>query len=93
SGHKAYLQASLHADEVPPMLVAQALSERLQLLDAAGAIDGERTAFTIGANDQITRVEDYKALILRTANGDVIRLGAIADVRNSTRNSRAAGWY
>ncbi|MEE9475568.1 MAG: succinylglutamate desuccinylase/aspartoacylase family protein, partial [Roseateles sp.] len=41
SGHKAYLQASLHADEVPPMLVAQALSERLQLLDAAGAIDGE----------------------------------------------------
>lgn len=41
SGRKAYLQASLHADEVPPMLVAQALSERLQLLDAAGAIDGE----------------------------------------------------
>ncbi|WP_163585763.1 efflux RND transporter permease subunit, partial [Klebsiella michiganensis] len=62
-------------------------------LSPAGAIDGERTAFTIGANDQITRVEDYKALILRTANGDVIRLGAIADVRNSTRNSRAAGWY
>ncbi len=62
-------------------------------LSPAGAIDGERTAFTLGANDQITKVEDYKALILRTANGDVIRLGAIADVRNSTRNSRAAGWY
>ncbi|MBC8924029.1 efflux RND transporter permease subunit, partial [Escherichia coli] len=30
-------------------------------LSPAGAIDGERTAFTLGANDQITKVEDYKA--------------------------------
>lgn len=41
NGRKAYLQASLHADEVPPMLVAQALAERLQALDAEGAIEGE----------------------------------------------------
>lgn len=41
SGRKAYLQASLHADEVPPMLVAQALIPRLQALEAAGAIEGE----------------------------------------------------
>jgi uncharacterized protein len=41
SGRKAYLQASLHADEVPPMLVAQALIERLSALEAAGAIAGE----------------------------------------------------
>lgn len=41
SGRKAYLQAALHADEVPPMLVAQALAQRLQALDDAGAIDGE----------------------------------------------------
>ena len=41
SGRKAYLQAALHADEVPPMLVAQALAERLAALDTAGAIAGE----------------------------------------------------
>ena len=41
SGRKAYIQASLHADEVPPMLVAQALLERLSALDAAGRIAGE----------------------------------------------------
>ncbi len=40
SGRKAYLQASLHADEVPPLLVAQALIQRLQALEAAGAIEG-----------------------------------------------------
>jgi hydrophobe/amphiphile efflux-1 (HAE1) family protein len=62
-------------------------------LSPVGTMEGARTAYTIGANDQITQVDDYKALILRTANGDVVRLGAIADVRNSTRNSRAAGWF
>lgn len=41
SGRKAYLQASLHADELPPMLVAQALLQRLQALEADGAIAGE----------------------------------------------------
>jgi len=41
SGRKAYLQAALHADEVPPLLVAQALIERLSALDAAGQIAGE----------------------------------------------------
>ena len=41
SGRKAYLQAALHADEVPPMLVAQCLIERLASLEAAGAIAGE----------------------------------------------------
>jgi predicted deacylase len=41
SGRKAYIQASLHADEVPPMLVAQALHQRLLALEAAGLIVGE----------------------------------------------------
>jgi len=41
SGRKAYLQAALHADEVPPLLVAQHLIERLRALDDAGAIAGE----------------------------------------------------
>jgi predicted deacylase len=41
SGKKAYVQASLHADEVPPMLVAQVLRRELERLDAAGRIKGE----------------------------------------------------
>ena len=40
-GKKAYLQAALHADEVPGMLVAQCLRAELQALDAAGKILGE----------------------------------------------------
>jgi predicted deacylase len=38
---KAYIQAGLHADELPGMLVAHHLLQRLDALDAAGAIQGE----------------------------------------------------
>ncbi|MGI4716977.1 MAG: succinylglutamate desuccinylase/aspartoacylase family protein [Janthinobacterium lividum] len=41
SGRKAYIQASLHADEVPAMLVAQFLRRTLERLDAEGRIRGE----------------------------------------------------
>ncbi|SFG84638.1 hypothetical protein SAMN05518865_12039 [Duganella sp. CF458] len=40
-GPKAYIQAALHADEVPAMLVAQQLRQRLQALEAAGKVKGE----------------------------------------------------
>jgi predicted deacylase len=40
-GKKVYIQASLHADEAPAMLVAQFLRKRLAQLDAAGKIAGE----------------------------------------------------
>ena len=41
AGPKAYLQAALHADEVPALVVAHALREKLAALDAAGLIRGE----------------------------------------------------
>ncbi|MDC8787174.1 succinylglutamate desuccinylase/aspartoacylase family protein [Roseateles koreensis] len=40
-GEKAYIQASLHADELPGMLVAHHLRTKLDALQAAGRICGE----------------------------------------------------
>lgn len=40
SGPKATIQAALHADEIPPMLVAQVLRRRLAELEAAGQLLG-----------------------------------------------------
>lgn len=40
-GPKAAIQAALHADEVPALLVAQALHRQLAALDAAGQVLGE----------------------------------------------------
>ena len=41
AGPKATLQAALHADEVPGLLVAHHLRERLSALEAEGRIRGE----------------------------------------------------
>ena len=41
SGKKVYIQAALHADEVPGMLVAQFLRTELAALEAAGSLRGE----------------------------------------------------
>jgi predicted deacylase len=40
-GPKAYIQAALHADEVPALLVAQQLRRDLEALETAGALLGE----------------------------------------------------
>ena len=40
-GQKAYIQASLHGDELPGMLVAHHLRRQLDALEAAGQINGE----------------------------------------------------
>ncbi len=40
-GPKAYVQAALHADEVPALLVAQQLRQQLLVLEAAGLVAGE----------------------------------------------------
>jgi predicted deacylase len=41
SGKKVYIQAALHADEVPGMLVSQFLRREFEALEAAGKIKGE----------------------------------------------------
>lgn len=40
-GEKVYIQASLHADEIPGMLVAHHLRQRLETLEREGALRGE----------------------------------------------------
>jgi len=57
-----------------------------------GVLDGER-AETIGTNDQLRRAPDYKTLVIKSANGNVMRLSDIASVEQSTRNSRSAAWF
>jgi len=58
-----------------------------------GTFDGFNLAHTIGTNDQLRTVPDYKNLVVKSANGTVVRLGAIADVELGVRNSRSAAWF
>jgi len=58
-----------------------------------GIFDGEGRAVTINTNDQLRTVSQYDPLVVRTANGTVVRLSAIASIEAGVRNSRSFGWY
>jgi multidrug efflux pump len=53
--------------------------------------DGDRMADII-TNDQISKAEDYRPLIVGYHNGAAVRLSDVADVIDSTSNIRSAGY-
>ena len=57
-----------------------------------GRFDGPETAIMISANDQLYHAAAYKPLIIRSANGNVVRLSAIANVTDSVVDVRQAAW-
>ncbi|HEV2629676.1 MAG TPA: efflux RND transporter permease subunit [Pseudolabrys sp.] len=58
-----------------------------------GSFDGKARTTSIGINDQLTTAPDYDALVVKTVNGNVIRLPDIASIKPGVRNSLSAGWY
>src|SRR3954463_5938565 len=58
-----------------------------------GVLDGPELSQTVGINDQLRQVAEYKTLVVKTQNGNIVRLSDIATVERSTRNSRSAAWY
>ena len=59
---------------------------------AKGTFDGPRQASTIGANDQLTSSDDYRAVIVAYRNGGPVRLSDVADVIDGVENTRQAAW-
>jgi hydrophobe/amphiphile efflux-1 (HAE1) family protein len=58
-----------------------------------GVFDGSERAITIGTNDQLRTAADYDPIVVRNANGTVVRLSAVASIEAGVRNSRTAGWF
>ncbi len=58
-----------------------------------GIMHGSNQAFAIAVNDQLKSPDDYRSLVIRTANGSPVRLGDIASVEESTRNTRSSATY
>jgi multidrug efflux pump len=62
-------------------------------IGAIGAFDGNERTVTISTNDQLRTAPDYDPIVVRSANGTVVRLSAVASIEAGVRNSRAAGWF
>ncbi len=58
-----------------------------------GSFEGGVQGLTLAGNTQITTPEEYGGIVVRAANGTIVRLSDIASVERGTRNSRASGSY
>ncbi len=59
---------------------------------AKGSFDGARRSYTIGANDQLFTVEQYRQLTVAQSNGASVKLSDVADVVDGAENVRQAAW-
>jgi HAE1 family hydrophobic/amphiphilic exporter-1 len=58
-----------------------------------GTLDGRRQTLTIQANRQMTRAADFERIIIATRpDGYTVRLGDVADVRDSVESVKTAAW-
>ena len=58
-----------------------------------GAITVGAQRYTIEANDQLLKAEEYREVIVAYRHGAPVRLGDIAEVTDSVINNKVAGWY
>ncbi|CAA7617581.1 efflux RND transporter permease subunit [Magnetospirillum sp. SS-4] len=58
-----------------------------------GSLEGEAETLSIDANDQLFIAADFAPLIIKSADGAVVRLSSVAQVVDATENSRLAGWF
>src|SRR3954469_9734720 len=58
-----------------------------------GTLYGKHQAFTILANGQLTKAEDYRPLVVAFRNGNPIRLEQLGRVLDSVQNDKISSWF
>jgi HAE1 family hydrophobic/amphiphilic exporter-1 len=58
-----------------------------------GTLWGSRQAFTLQANGQLTRADQYRPLVVAYRNGSPVRLSDVGDVFDSVENDKVASWF
>ena len=59
---------------------------------AKGSLDGPQQAFTIAANDQILKSDQYRGLVIAYRNNAPVLLSDLAEVIDGAENARQAAW-
>jgi hydrophobe/amphiphile efflux-1 (HAE1) family protein len=60
---------------------------------ALGVFEGPDRSTTVAINDQLRTPEEYDPIVMRSANGTVVRLSDIATIEPGVRNTQSYGWY
>jgi multidrug efflux pump len=62
-------------------------------LGPVGAFDGGRQSETISTNRQMRTAAEFRDIIVKSSNGNFVRLADVAEVEDSVRNSRSIAWF
>jgi multidrug efflux pump len=71
---------------------------RLALINAnplgpVGIFNGNRQSETLALNKQMRTAEEFRSIMIKSAGGNFVRLGDVAEVEDSVRNSRSIAWF
>jgi HAE1 family hydrophobic/amphiphilic exporter-1 len=59
----------------------------------SGVLNGPFTAYTVQANGQLFRADDYRKLIVTYRNGHPVRLGDLGTVKDDVENNQTMAWF
>jgi len=62
-------------------------------IEPVGVVDGDKQAMTIDINAQLRDPKDYGAIVLKTHEGNVVRLSSVASIEHGTRNARSTALF
>jgi multidrug efflux pump len=95
-------QPAIRVQADPSLLASLGVSmeEIREAIDSAntlsplGSIEGPKQTISIETNAQLRKPDEYKGIVVkRKDNGDVIRLGDVAKIIQSTRNTRSSAQF
>jgi len=82
----ALSNAGVSTDDVRAAIVAA------NPLGPVGIFEGGRQAETLSINPQMRTAAQYRDIVIKSANGNFLRLSDVAEVKDATRNSRSIAW-
>ncbi|UVO25408.1 efflux RND transporter permease subunit [Bradyrhizobium arachidis] len=62
-------------------------------LGPVGIFNGERQSETLGLNRQMRTAQEFKDILIKSSNGNFVRLSDVADIEDSVRNARSFAWF
>jgi len=62
-------------------------------LGPVGIFNGDRQSETLSVNKQMRTAAEFRDILVKSANGNFVRLADVAEVEDSVRNTRSIAWF
>jgi multidrug efflux pump len=62
-------------------------------LGPVGIFNGGRQSETLSINPQMRTAREFRDILIKSSNGNFVRLADVAEVEDSVRNSRSIAWF